>query len=55
MVMNVYLVLKFLNGSKVLKSEGERPKTLRVPVGLARQKEMLTLKKSAKLLEKIVA
>jgi hypothetical protein len=51
MVMNVYLVLKFLSGSKGLKREGERSKTIRVPVGLARQKQMLTLKESVKLFE----
>jgi hypothetical protein len=52
--MNVYLILKFSSGSKDLKSEGERSKTNCVPVGLARQKQMLTLKKSVKLFENIV-
>jgi hypothetical protein len=51
MVMSVYLILKLSSGSKELKREGERSKMVRVPVGLAHQKEMLTLKKSVKLFE----
>jgi hypothetical protein len=38
-----------------LAREGERLKTIRIPVGLAHQKQMLTLKKSVKLFEKFVA
>jgi hypothetical protein len=52
--MNVYLVLKFSSGSKGLKREGERLKVIHNPVGLARQKLMLTLKNSVKLLIKII-
>jgi hypothetical protein len=55
MVMNVYLVLKFSSGSNDLRREGERTVTIRVPVGLAHQKRMLTLKKLMKFFEKIVA
>jgi hypothetical protein len=55
MVMSVYLVLKFSSESKDLMREGERSKTIRVPVGLAHRKQMLTLKKSVKLFEKIVS
>jgi hypothetical protein len=43
-----------LSGSKDLKGEGEKSKTIRVPVGLAHKKQMLTLKKLVKLLKKIV-
>jgi hypothetical protein len=42
---DVCLVLKFSSGSKDLKREGVRSKTIHVPVGLAHQKQMLTLKK----------
>jgi hypothetical protein len=52
MVMSIYPVLKFLSGSKDLKREGERLKMIHVLVGLAHQKQMLTLKKSVKLFEK---
>jgi hypothetical protein len=55
MVMNVYVVLKFSSGSKDLKREGQRLKTIHIWVGLALQKHMLTLKKSVELFEKIVA
>jgi hypothetical protein len=55
MVMSVNLVLKFSSGSKDLMREGERSKTIRVLVGLAHQKQMLTFKKPVKLFEKIVA
>jgi hypothetical protein len=48
MAMNVYLVLKFSSGSKNLKREGERSKMICILMGLSCQKQMLTLKKSAK-------
>jgi hypothetical protein len=41
MVMNVCLVLEFSSGSKDLKREGERLKTICILVGLARLKQML--------------
>jgi hypothetical protein len=44
MAMNVYLVLKFFRGPKDLKRQGERLKSIRNLVGLAREKQMLTLK-----------
>jgi hypothetical protein len=55
MVMNFYLVLKFSSGSKDLKREGERSKMTGIPVGLAHQEQLLTLKESIKLFKKIVA
>jgi hypothetical protein len=55
MVLSVYLILKFSSDSTDLKRAGERLKTIRIPVGLAHQKHMLTLKKSLELLEKIAA
>jgi hypothetical protein len=55
MVMNVYLIFKFSSGSKDLKREGKRSKMIHFPVGLAHQKQMLTLKKFVKLFEEIVA
>jgi hypothetical protein len=45
MVMSVYHVLKFSSGSKDLNREGERSKMIHVPVSLAHQRQMLTLKK----------
>jgi hypothetical protein len=52
MVTSDYLVLKFSNGTKDLKREGGRLKTIRILVGLAHQKQMPTLEKSVKLLKK---
>jgi hypothetical protein len=45
MAMSVYLTLKSSSSSKDVKMEGERSKAICVPVSLARQKQMLTLKK----------
>jgi hypothetical protein len=52
MVMSVYLTLKFSSGSEDLKREDERSKTICIPVSLAHQKQMPTLKKLVKLFEK---
>jgi hypothetical protein len=49
------LILKFSSGSKDIKKEGERLKTISVPVKLAHQKQVLTLKKPVKFSEKVVA
>jgi hypothetical protein len=54
MVMSVYLVPKFLSGSKDLKREGQTLKTIHVPVRLAQRKQMLTLKNSVKLFKKLL-
>ena len=48
------LVLKFLSGLKGLKREGKRSEMISAPIVPAHQKQMLTLKKSVKLFDKIV-
>ena len=52
---DVYLVLEFSSGLKVLKREGKRSETISAPVVPAHQKQKLTSKKSVKLFDKIVA
>jgi hypothetical protein len=54
MVGSVYLIFKFLSGLKGLKREGKRSETINAPVP-AHQKQTLTLKKSLKLFNRIVA
>jgi len=53
--MSVYLVLKFSGCLKGLKREGKRSETISAPVIPAHQEQTLTLKKSVKLFDKIVA
>jgi hypothetical protein len=55
MVMRVYLILKFSSGLKGLKRDGKRSETISVPVVPAHQKQTLTLKKSVKLFDTIIA
>jgi len=55
MVMSAYLVRKFLSGLKGLKREGKRSEIISALVVPAHQKQKLTLKKSVKLFDKIVA
>jgi hypothetical protein len=55
LLMSVCLILMFSNSSKDLKKRGERSKMTRIPVGLAHQKQMPTLKRLAKLFEEIIA
>ena len=55
MVMSVCLILKFLSGFKGLEKEGKRLETISALVIPAYQKQMLTLKKSVKLFDRIVA
>ena len=52
---DVYLVLKFSSGLIGLKEEGKRSETISKLVVPAHQKQMLTLKKSVKLFDKIIA
>jgi len=50
-----HLLLKFSSGLKGFKGEGKRSETFSTLVVPAHQKQMLTLKKSVKLFNKIVA
>jgi hypothetical protein len=57
LLMEVYgdecLILEFSSGSKDIKREGERSKTIRVPVGFAHQKHA-NIEKVSEIVRKIV-